>query len=350
MTNIELHSPASHIEQSCVDVLNRLSQSGIGNNSWFSLPRSQKYEKLNQVIGNTPLETIPQITDGIVLAKQERDNPSGSHYDRAYLATLEYLEESGSIKPGDELRDISSGSAGISLALLGHLLGYSARITVPDELPPSRIFPMQFFGAEVVKSGPGYIRRTSEFQRAEIKKHLASGWHRNRSADPDMRAIMLELDNQRICYLNHSENLLSPVAFRAVGRELIRQIVKPPQAIVLAMGNWTTIAGISPVIRAVWPDTEIIGFEGQNTEVHNNYGTTVRGIPLRFRNENLLDSQTKVSDKERNCMDDHINSNLSPEQQIGHTSLMGLVVAEKIVTACPGSIVGTIIYDQKIRY
>jgi cysteine synthase A len=338
------------LEASCFGIEDRLRLVGIGDDTWYQLPRKQQYEKLADVIGNTRLQTVAEITSGTVLAKRECDNPSGSHYDRAYLATLQELEAGGYIQPGDELRDISSGSAGISLAMLGQLLNYKIRITVPDELPTSRIFPMEFFGAQTVRSGSGYIKQTSIFQRTEIKDLADKGWERTRAADPNMRAILLNSGNQRICYINHSENLASPRAFQAIGDELVREVHDPPEAIVLAMGNWTTIAGISPSIRAAWPSTRLIGFEGESTTIHDNYGTTVSGIPLRFRDEGLLDEMVIVQNEERDAMDEVVNADRPLEEQIGHTSLMGLVVAEKLTIAKPGATVSTIWYDHKLRY
>lgn len=316
------------------------------------MERADLYRLVESYVGNTSVVKLPDFGDAPIYQKQEFLNPSGSHYDRAYLPTIHDLEESGSIRPGDELRDITSGSAGISLSLLARLLGYRARITVPDELPETRVLPMKLTGAEVVYAGSGYIKAASDFQATEIKSLLRSGWKRLRSSNPEMRAIVLERNGKRLCYVNHSENLLTPLSFRQIGHELVRrfQDQEPPAAIALAMGNWTTIAGISPVVRAAWPDTHIIGYEGTDRHVHDNYGTTVDGIKIRFKNENLVDSQTVVNNTERDAMDHRFNARRHIKRQLGHSSLMGLVVAEREAEGSGSRPVISIAYDQRSRY
>lgn len=283
--------------------------------------------------------------------KLEYLNPSGSHYIRAYLENLKQLEESGLIFPGTELRDITSGSAGISLAFLGHYLGYPTRITVPDELPPSRTRPAESYGAQIVRSGPGYIKAAHDFQKDEIMQMVRDGWHRIKPADPDMRAVIFEKAGQRVCYVNHSENSATPQAFQAIGHELVAQHGKAatPSAIVLALGNFTTVRGIHDAIRPTWPHVQIMGYDSGARSSHDNYGTSVVGLSTRFMDESLLDARFTVSDEERDRMKELVNSRRPREHRIGHSSLMGLVVADMLASELQGPII-TIAYDHADRY
>jgi cysteine synthase len=248
------------------------------------------------------------------------------------------------------LRDITSGSAGISLAVLGKELGYSVRVTVPDELPESRIFPMNYFEAEVVNAGPGYIKAASEFQAQEIHALKDdAAWELIRPTDRNQKALIFSNGERRICYLNHSENSLTVEAFQAIGEEAVRQMAEPPQCVVLALGNWTTVAGIAPVVKKAWPSTRIIGYEGENTTIHDNYGTTVSGIPLRFHDDSLLDAKIVVTDATRDTYDEFINRNLTPGMQLGHSSIMGMAAAHAELHERPGTAL-TVAYDQKLRY
>lgn len=337
------------LDASCRAIEERLTAAGIGGDGWDALPRHDKYDRLSALVGDTRLGHLPGIDDRI-LTKFELDNPSGSHYDRTFLETLRSFENEGLIRPGDELRDITSGSGGISLAMLGRALGYAVRITVPDELPENRTRPMRWFGAEVVRAGSGYIKQASDFQADEIRAFKADpGWQLTRPADPDQRAFIFDDGNGRISYLNHSENLLSPLAFRAIGQEMVAQVAEPPASVFLAMGNWTSIAGISPVLREAWPDTRLIGYEGENTVNHDNFGTTVSGIPMRFRDLSLLDDAIVVTNTERDRYDALVNSHLPANEQVGHSTLMGLAAAEAELARHPGTAL-TIAYDQKLRY
>ncbi len=316
-----------------------------------TLPRDVQYLVLADAIGHTPIVDVPELGNPSIKQQLEFCNLSGSHYIRAYLPTLQHLESEGLIRPGDELRDISSGSAGISLALLGKQLGFGVRITVPDELPSARTKPMEDYGAAVVHCGKGYIRAASAFQATEIIDLMRDGWKRQRAINPDMRAITLEKDGRRICYVNHTENLLTVQAFRNIGNELVSHFgtSMPPGAVALAMGNFTTIAGISEVVRETWPKTKIIGYEGENTDNHDNYGTTVHGVKVRFKDLSLLDATTVVSNDERDKMNDLVNSRRRAELQVGHSSLMGLCVAKALAKDTDGHIV-CIAYDQLSRY
>lgn len=317
------------------------------------LSRTELFTEIADTIGNTPLSRVELPgSNATIFQKQEYHNPSGSHYDRVYLPTIQYLETEGLIEPGDQLRDITSGSAGISLSLLGHKLGYDVRITVPDELPSTRIDPMSQAGAKVIRCGQGYIKQASKFQSSEIKSLLADNWTRTKSTDPEMRAVILAKYDQRICYVNHSENLLSPQSFEAIGHEITEQLSdEPPSAVILAMGNWTTIRGIASVIARHWPDTKVIGYEGQDRDIHTNYGTSVDGVPLRYRDDSLLHGKIIISDSERDKMDIRFNGQLPAYQQIGHSSLMGLVAVEQLsINQNDSRPTVCLAYDLKSRY
>ncbi len=323
-----------------------------------SAERAILYEEVAAHVGNTPLVPVPELLPYSIHIKEECCNPSGSHYDRAYLSTLRYLEESSLIRPGDELRDITTGSAGTSLAMLGNLLGYPVRITIPDELPEARVSAMRDFGATLVRSGPGSIRVASQFQRAEILEcNQSKEYRRIKAADKTMRAIIYEslTDGSRICYVNHSENALSPRSFRAIGHEIVRDMAEPPFAIVLAMGNWTTIAGISPVVRSRWSDVKVVGYESAASNSYENFGTTMHGsedtnVPLRFLDYSLLDTIYQVYPAERDAMNERVNMHRTVEGRIGRSSLMGLVVACAIAQTRPLAPIVTIAYDHMSRY
>ena len=359
-----INNPSEAIIASCDTSIAYLTEHGIGDAEWYTLPREVQYDKWHAIIGNTPLEKI-QLAGAEVYAKSEFNNPSGSHYDRAYLATLRTLELRGLISPGDELRDITSGSAGSSLALIGSLLNYKVNITVPPELPANRTYPMHRYGAKVTVSGDGYIKQASQEQSRSIHTLLRSGWRRVKTYDAQMNAIILEKDDNRICYINHSENQASPDAFTQIGQEIVDQSPRPLDHLVLAIGNWTTIAGISPVIRSAWPNTHITGFEdarnaptfhalhGQTLgdfSQHDSYGTSSIGVPLKFNQHDLIDDAVTVKVDERSAMDELFNTSRPLLAQIGHSSLMGLVVAERLLKEDPRAQVGLLFYDQKVRY
>lgn len=350
-------SPLPH--ELSIDRLNEriIRQEGSMNyeSDWSKVDRSERKARLNWYVGNTPIEGFYLGGRNDVMVKQEYKNPSGSHYDRVYLRTIQELENSGLIQPGDELRDISSGSAGISLAMIGGLLDYKVRLTVPDELPESRIKPMKYFGAEIVNAGPGYVPVAAAMQAEEILDlHEDPEWAETRPGPRNASSFIFEKDGKRICYINHSENELSVEGFKYLGMELglDSKLTDPkPDKLLLAAGNWTTIAGIAPEIRSLWPETEIIAFEGRDTSgPHDNYGTTVNGLRLKYKNESLVDDVVQVPNRLRDYMDELINPGRDIENQLGHSSLMGLGLAKEMIDANPDTRIVTIGYAQKYRY
>ena len=344
ITTYEQHCTASPIQLDCEKKLTKLKHSGIGDEHWNRLQREEKFAYLHEAVGNTPLEEVILPNGAVIRVKQELDNPSGSHYDRAYLETIEKFEKDGFLLPGDELRDITSGSAGISLALIGSLLGYKVRITVPSELPESRLFPIRYFGAEVVSSGLGYVPGSSAQQVREIVDLRENqAWQESRPADRSGRSFLFQKGNDRICYLNHSENDLSPQAFESIAKEIL---VQAPDAshIALAEGNWTTINGIARYLKAHAPHVKIIGYSGELTNGSTeNFGTNVPDVPIRFRDLSLLDQDVVVTNQQRDTMGSYA-------PHLGRSSLMGLFVAQSITSLESAAKVITIGYDEIVRY
>lgn len=343
------HSP---IAEWCQQVEQSLGSANIGSGDWDTIDRAEQYQRLEAIVGNTALLPVPELSG--IWAKQEYTNPSGSHYDRVSLPTLRLLEEQGLIHPGDELRDITSGSGGISLALFSKLLGYKARISLPDELTADRIYPMEYFGAEIVRTGPGYVQAMSNFQAVEIMGMIRSGeWKLSRNKDPDIESIffMHHKTNQHICYVNHSQNSISLQGHQQLGREIVKQAPEVPRAVILAIGNWTTIAGIAPIIRGAWPTTEIIGVKPADDADQTNYGLVQPGltIPFRFKDPSLLTGDMVISDDQREKMRTKLNTDRAVTNQVGNSSLLCLAAAQAIQASRGGSII-TINYDQAMRY
>ncbi|MBP9667228.1 PLP-dependent lyase/thiolase [Candidatus Saccharibacteria bacterium] len=321
----------------------------------FSRPKL--YEKLATEIGTTPLLEQQPLED--VWTKFESANPSGSHYDRAYCENIAALEIAGAIRPGDELRDISSGSAGISLSYLASRLEYNARILVPSELPEARVKPMRDLGAQAICTGSGYVEQASKVQLDDMLRFKGDPNYTRiffDRATTGMKAVIFENNEngKRVCFLNHSENPATVDAFTTIAHEIIDEAPRPFDAVALALGNGTTICGIAPVLKHAWPDTTIIGYTGRRDEPIENFGTATvnTDVPLTYQKPalDLLDQLVEVGADARDTMHSRINNDLPREQQMGRSSLLGLVTAAKYQEEHPGSLVLTIGYDTMNRY
>ncbi len=108
-----------------------------------------KFKNILGNIGNTPLMLLDFPVKPTILAKLEMLNPGGSLKDRTALHMVETAEHAGKLKPGGTIIEASSGSQGISLAMVGKVKGYRVIITVPNRTASEKIAVLRAYGAEV---------------------------------------------------------------------------------------------------------------------------------------------------------------------------------------------------------
>lgn len=103
------------------------------------------------VIEKTSLVKLDTFGSLTVYAKLENQNPSGSIKYRTVSKMLRDAEESGTLKEGMHLIEISSGNTGIALALRGKELGHPVTIiTIKDATERSKEL-IRSHGAELVE-------------------------------------------------------------------------------------------------------------------------------------------------------------------------------------------------------
>ncbi|MFI6231845.1 cystathionine beta-synthase [Micromonospora echinospora] len=113
----------------------------------------QYYDNVVELIGNTPLVRLRNVTAGIqatVLAKVEYLNPGGSVKDRIALRMVEDAEAAGILKPGGTIVEPTSGNTGVGLALVAQLKGYRCVFVCPDKVSQDKQDVLRAYGAEVV--------------------------------------------------------------------------------------------------------------------------------------------------------------------------------------------------------
>ncbi|MFI6779812.1 cystathionine beta-synthase [Micromonospora sp. NPDC050276] len=113
----------------------------------------QYYDNVVDMIGNTPLVRLRNVTKGIqatVLAKVEYVNPGGSVKDRIALRMVEDAEAAGLLKPGGTIVEPTSGNTGVGLALVAQLKGYRCVFVCPDKVSQDKQDVLRAYGAEVV--------------------------------------------------------------------------------------------------------------------------------------------------------------------------------------------------------
>ena len=139
-------------------------------------------------IGNTPLIRMARITRDLhgvdVLAKAEWFNPGGSVKDRAAANIVLQAIESGSMGPGKELLDSTSGNTGIAYAMIGAAMGFGVTLCMPTNVSVERKQILKAYDAHIVFTDPGEgsdgsIRKAREMFAAEPQKYFYADQYSN---------------------------------------------------------------------------------------------------------------------------------------------------------------------------
>jgi cysteine synthase A len=149
------------------------------------------FDDVSQSIGNTPLVRINKLTDHTKLfVKLESRNPAQSVKCRIGSNMIWQAEKDGSLKPGMELIEPTSGNTGIALAMVGASRGYKVTLTMPETMSLERRKIMKALGANVVLTeGPkgmqGAVDKANELISASNGNALLLQQFNN-PANPDI--------------------------------------------------------------------------------------------------------------------------------------------------------------------
>jgi len=244
------------------------------------------------LIGDTPLLNLNATSPsagGMILAKAEFLNPSGSIKDRMVAYAIESAERRGELPPEGVVVEASSGNTGVSLAMVAAVKGYRAVIIVPDTTSRVKVSMMRRFGAEIIKI----------------------------PADYGMKAVVEAanrvVDERDGFLLDQFKNPDNAKAHFQTGREILNQ-VKYVDAFVAGVGTGGTLVGVAQVLKKANPDTKIVAMEPATApafyNMHHGTGLPIgSGIPhkiegigetfvpeLLYRNRELVDDVVLVSD------------------------------------------------------
>ena len=111
-----------------------------------------KADSILDVIGNTPHVRLSRLFgDRVeVWLKLERANPGGSIKDRIGLSMIEAAEADGTLKPGGQIIEPTSGNTGIGLAMVAAVKGYPLTLVMPESMSVERRRLMAAYGARFV--------------------------------------------------------------------------------------------------------------------------------------------------------------------------------------------------------
>lgn len=328
---------------------------------------SKKKKNVADLIGNTPMVHIASLskqTGCEIYAKLEMANPGGSAKDRVALSVIRHFENIGELIPGrgDVLFEGTSGSTGISFAMLCNALGYTAHICLPDDTSNEKLQLLESYGAEIEKVKPASIVDPNQYVNAARKGALQLKNDKT-TASNGVFADQFENDNNWRAH------------YAATGPEIWEQMDHDIDYFVTGSGTGGTIAGCSRFFRTVSNKIKVVladpqgsgmynrvkygvmydGVEKEGTRRRHQVDTIIEGIGLNrvthnfLQGEHCIDDAVRVTDEQAVRMARFLSSN--DGLFVGSSSSINAVAAVKIAkTAKKGSKIVIIACDSGTRH
>jgi cysteine synthase len=233
---------------------------------------------LLSTIGDTPMVELQRLAPpggARVFAKLEGANPTGSVKDRIAVAMVEAARAGGQLRPGQTIIEPSSGNTGISLALVGRLLGHPVRVVLPDNTTAEREQLLGLYGAEIIHS-PGAEGSNGAIRLAQ------------RLADDDPSLFM------PYQYGNEA----NPGAHEATtGPEILAQ-VPDVDVFVAGLGTGGTLTGVGRYLKRERPAVRIVAAEPLPGELVQGLRSLDEGFVPPVLDASVLDDKFLVGNRD----------------------------------------------------
>ena len=223
------------------------------------------YRNITEIVGNTPLVKINNITDGAkanVFAKLEFYNPTSTVKDRIGIAMVDAAEKSGQLKPGGTIIEATSGNTGIALAMVGAARGYKVILTMPESMSKERRALLRAFGAELVLTPAAEGMNGSVTKAEELGKEPGT-------------VLVRQFANEA-----------NPAIHRATtAEEIWRDTNGEVDIFIAGVGTGGTITGVGSRLKELKPGIQIIAVEPEASPILNggNPGPhPIQGIGANF--------------------------------------------------------------------
>lgn len=236
------------------------------------------------MIGNTPLVSLEQMTGLHIYAKAEFLNPGGSIKDRVAKNMVEQAEKSGRLKPGMTIVEPTSGNTGIGLSLVGVRKGYRVIIVMPENMSEERKKIIRRLGAELVltpaeRSIDGSVQKAGE--------------------------ILAELGEKGFMPQQFTNPNNPEIHYETTAPEIYTQLEGHVDIFVSGLGSGGTLQGIGKYLKEKNPDLKVIAVEPKNVSAllgHEPGLHQIQGIGDGFvpdvLDTSLIDEVVEVSDED----------------------------------------------------
>ncbi len=233
---------------------------------------------LLDAIGGTPMVELRRLAPSSAVrlyAKLEGVNPTGSVKDRIARSMITEARASGALRPGQTILEPSSGNTGISLALVGSLLGHPVRIVMPDNTTAERSQLLKLYRAEIVYS-PGAEGSNGAIRLAQ---QMAD-------ADPTL-------------YMPYQYgNPANPRAHEETTGPEILDAVPEIDVFVAGLGTGGTLTGVGHFLKRARPGVRIVAAEPLPGEEVQGLRSLDEGFVPPVLDQAVLDDRYLVSNRD----------------------------------------------------
>ena len=233
---------------------------------------------LLDAIGGTPVVELRRLAPSSAVrlyAKLEGVNPTGSVKDRIARSMITEARASGALHPGQTILEPSSGNTGISLALVGSLLGHPVRIVMPDNTTAERTQLLKLYRAEIVYS-PGAEGSNGAIRLAQ------------QMADADPALYM------PFQYGNPA----NPRAHEETTGPEILAAVPEIDVFVAGLGTGGTLTGVGHFLKRARPGVRIVAAEPLPGEEVQGLRSLDEGFVPPVLDQSVLDDRYLVSNRD----------------------------------------------------
>lgn len=298
-------------------------------------------KNLLKAIGNTPIVQLRKVVlpgSARLLVKLEWANPTGSMKDRMAKAVIEAAEATGRLPTGGTVVEYTSGSTGVSLALVCAVKGYNLKIVTSDAFSEEKIRAMQAFGAQLTLIRSDNKKITEKLMREMIET---------------ARQISQQPGHWWVDQIGNAD---ATTGYHALGEEIWRQTAGTVDAFVHSVGSVHSLNGVTEALRRHNPQLYVAAVEpaesavlsGQLKGSHGIEGVGIGFVPTHWRPDQVDEILTATTvEAKAMCRRLACEEGILAGTSSGLNVLAALQVAQELG---PDATVVSLMVDSGLRY